>query len=217
MNGIHDMGGMQDMGAICREINELVFHHAWEGRAYAMAEAALATGKLRLRAQPGWENLGPREYLRMSYYELWFASLKERLVFSDLVSRAEIESGRTALGSVKLSLARSPQEAVAHTLRTPKRRTESILAKFREGQQVRTRKLNPVTHTRLPRYARGRTGTIHRDHGVFAFADTAAYSLGDNPQHLYSVRFTARELWGDQAAPQDAVYLDLYDDYLEPA
>jgi hypothetical protein len=77
--------------------------------------------------------------------------------------------------------------------------------------------LNPVTHTRLPRYAWGRAGTIHRDHGVFAFMDTNAYGLGDKPQHLYSVRFSARELWGEQAAPQDAVYLDLYDDYLEPA
>jgi nitrile hydratase len=69
----------------------------------------------------------------------------------------------------------------------------------------------------LPRYARGKAGTIALDHGAFVFADTSAYSLGDKPQHLYSVRFSARELWGEQAAPQDAVYLDLYDDYLEPA
>jgi len=73
-----------------------------------------------------------------------------------------------------------------------------------------------VTHTRLPRYARGRYGTVERDHGVFVFADTSAYSKGDKPQHLYSVRFSARELWGDQAAAHDAVHLDLYDDYLEP-
>jgi hypothetical protein len=46
---------------------------------------------------------------------------------------------------------------------------------------------------------------------------TVAYSLSEKPQHVYSVRFSARELWGEQAAPQDAVYLDLYDDYLEPA
>jgi hypothetical protein len=31
------------------------------------------------------------------------------------------------------------------------------------------------------------------------------------------VRFDARELWGEQARPQDAVYLDMWDDYLEPA
>ena len=82
---------------------------------------------------------------------------------------------------------------------------------------MRARNINPVTHTRLPRYARGKPGTIERDHGVWVFADTVAYSLGEKPQHLYSVRFSARELWGEEAAPQDAVYLDLYDDYLEPA
>jgi nitrile hydratase subunit beta len=94
---------------------------------------------------------------------------------------------------------------------------ESVTAQFHTGQLVRARNINPVTHTRLPRYARGKAGTINRDHGVFAFMDTNAYGLGDKPQHLYSVRFLARELWGEQAAPQDAVYLDLYDDYLEPA
>jgi nitrile hydratase len=47
--------------------------------------------------------------------------------------------------------------------------------------------------------------------------DTSAYSAGENPQHVYSVRFAARELWGHEAAPHDAVYLDLFEDYLEPA
>jgi hypothetical protein len=36
-------------------------------------------------------------------------------------------------------------------------------------------------------------------------------------QHIYSVRFAARELWGEQGASQDSVYIDIWDDYLEPA
>ena len=82
---------------------------------------------------------------------------------------------------------------------------------------VRTRNINPVGHTRLPRYARAKSGVIDRDHGIFVFPDTAAHDLGEKPQHVYSVRFAARELWGDQAKPQDSVYLDLWDDYLERA
>jgi nitrile hydratase len=82
---------------------------------------------------------------------------------------------------------------------------------------VRARNINPTGHTRLPRYARGKAGAIVRDHGVFVFADTNAHFLGEKPQHVYSVRFTARELWGEQASPRDAVYLDLFDDYLEHA
>ena len=89
--------------------------------------------------------------------------------------------------------------------------------KFGVGQSVRARNINPPTHTRLPRYARGKIGTIERDYGVFVFPDTNAYFLGEKPQHLYSVRFSARELWGEQAKPQDAVYINMWDDYLEPA
>jgi len=46
------------------------------------------------------------------------------------------------------------------------------------------------------------------------FPDTNAHYLGEKPQTFYSVRFAARELWGQQAAPQDSIYLDLWDDYL---
>jgi nitrile hydratase subunit beta len=216
MNGIHDMGGMQDMGPIKYEKNEPVFHATWEGRVYAMSAAVTATKKLRLGLRPPMENLSAAEYLRMSYYELWLTSLTERLIASDLVTRAELESGRAAPGSTKAALAVSPADAVAAIFRVPARRKEAVVPRFQAGQPVRARNINPVTHTRLPRYARGRAGTIHRDHGVFAFMETSAYGLGDKPQHLYSVRFSARELWGEQAPPQDSVYVDLYDDYLEP-
>jgi nitrile hydratase len=77
--------------------------------------------------------------------------------------------------------------------------------------------MNPVGHTRLPRYVRAKSGTIDSIHGVFVFPDTNAHFKGENPQYLYSVRFTARELWGEQTAPQDCVYVDLWDDYLEAA
>ena len=99
---------------------------------------------------------------------------------------------------------------------TPFNRDAPSVARFTAGQPVRARNMNPVTHTRLPRYARGKSGTVVRDHGVFVFPDTSAVFLGENPQHLYSARFSARELWGHQAAPQDTVYIDLWDAYLEP-
>ena len=88
---------------------------------------------------------------------------------------------------------------------------------FKVGQRVRARNINPVGHTRLPRYARGKMGTIERDHGVFVFPNTNADFQGEKPQHVYSVRFAARELWGEQAAPKDSVYVNLWDDHLEPA
>jgi nitrile hydratase len=92
-----------------------------------------------------------------------------------------------------------------------------VPARFRPGDAVVTRNDHPVGHTRLPRYARGRRGVIDRDHGVFIFPDAAAAGLGKVPRRLYGVRFGAQELWGPAASPRESVYIDLFDDYLEPA
>lgn len=89
--------------------------------------------------------------------------------------------------------------------------------RFKAGEVIRARNINPLGHTRLPRYMRGKRGVIQVNHGGFAFADTRAHGLGDHPQHLYNVRFEARELWGDAVSPRDAVYADLWESYIEPA
>jgi nitrile hydratase len=89
--------------------------------------------------------------------------------------------------------------------------------RFAIGERVRAKKINPTGHTRLPRYVRGNFGVVDRIHGAHVFPDTNAHFRGENPQHLYSVRFSARELWGEGAAARDAVYIDLWEDYLEPA
>ena len=80
-----------------------------------------------------------------------------------------------------------------------------------------TRLIQPVGHTRLPRYARGRLGVVTRDYGVWVLPDSSGNGLGPNPQHCYCVRFVARELWGDAASPGDSVHVDLWDDHLVPA
>jgi nitrile hydratase len=94
---------------------------------------------------------------------------------------------------------------------------EDVPPRFRPGARVRARNIHPAGHTRLPRYARGREGVIERDYGVFLFPDAFAHGEGKKPQHLYNVRFAARELWGPGAGARDSVYLDLWDDYLDPA
>ncbi len=112
-----------------------------------------------------------------------------------------------------------PREMVASAIRTgaSARAEVAAPARFEAGDAVIARNLNPVGHTRLPRYIRGKRGVIQRNHGGFVFADTRAHELGDHPQYVYSVRFEARELWGSEAPPNDAVYLDLWESYMEPA
>jgi nitrile hydratase len=152
----------------------------------------------------------------MSYYEKWVAGLVELLVKSGLVTSAEVESGKPVLDSPKATPALIASAVPAMVAQgRPANREIRVEARFRVGQRVRTRNIHPTGHTRLPRYARGKLGTIHRDHGVHVFPDTNAHSLGEKPQHLYSVRFAARELWGEEASSRDVIHLDMWDDYLE--
>lgn len=110
-----------------------------------------------------------------------------------------------------------PLEMVGPLLSTgaSARVADAVPSRFKAGDSVLARNINPVGHTRLPRYVRGKRGSIHADHGVFSFPDTTAHGLGHKAQHLYSVRFDARELWGEQASARDTVYIDLFDDYID--
>jgi nitrile hydratase subunit beta len=219
MNGVHDMGGMQDMGAIEYEKNEPVFHARWEARMRALSQAMWVWPQLNIDASRYQiEMIPPVEYLRNSYYENWFAGLTGLIVKRGLVTSAEIESGMPAAGSPKATPRLTPAGVLPMLSRgIVGTRDVQVAPQFKVSQRVRARNINPTGHTRLPRYARGKMGAIVRDHGVFVFPDTNAEFQGDKPQHVYSVRFAARELWGEQASSRDTVYLDLWDDYLEPA
>jgi nitrile hydratase beta subunit len=218
MNGVHDMGGMQGMGPIRYEKNEPVFHARWEARVYALNRALGAWRKWNLDAwRHDIETLPPADYLRMSYYEKWFAALEKRVVKYAMVTKEELESGKAAAGSVKATPVFTPEMARNSGRGIPSAKDPSIAPLFQPGQRVRARNINPAGHTRLPRYARGKIGQIDRDHGVYGFPDTNARYLGEKRQHVYSVRFAARELWGESAPARDSVYIDMWDDYLERA
>jgi nitrile hydratase subunit beta len=219
MNGVHDMGGQQDMGPVEYEKNEPVFHAPWEARVYALTRAMGAWRKWNLDAsRHAIERLLPVDYLRMSYYERWARRLEEQVVQYGLVTKEEMESGSAAPGSTKatpaLSLATSSRWL---TRGIASSQDPNVRPLFKVRQRVRARNIHPTGHTRLPRYARGKTGVIVRDHGVYVFPDTNAHFQGEKRQHVYSVRFTARELWGQDASPRDSIHLDMWDDYLERA
>jgi nitrile hydratase len=220
MNGVHDMGGMQDMGPIRTEKNEPVFHEAWEGRVYAMSTALGRWGKWNIDAsRHGIELIPPADYLRMSYYERWLMRTTNLLVSRGLLTEPELDSGKASPGSPRLTPALTAADVpgVAGRRGRYMRADTNVKARFRVGQRVVARNMNPTCHTRLPRYARAKHGVIVRHHGIFVFPDTNAHFQGEQPQHLYSVRFTARELWGDAASSRDSVHLDLWDSYLEHA
>lgn len=88
-----------------------------------------------------------------------------------------------------------------------------MVERFRAGQLVRTRGADPAHHTRLPRYARGKLGTIVEPEGTHPRPDEHSRGIDVPPEPVYAVRFSASELW---AAGDHAVVLDLWESYLEP-
>ena len=218
MNGAQDMGGAMGFGAVQPEANEPVFHADWERRAFALTVAAGFTGQWNIdMARSARESLPPARYLASSYYEIWFDGLERLLVDRGLVTPAELQAGR-AQGPAKPGVrALSAADTPAVLARgSPSERPASAPARFALGDAVRTRVMHPTHHTRLPRYVRGKRGTVVAVHGAHVFPDTNAHALGEQPQWLYTVRFDAGELWGPDSTA-GSVCVDCWEPYLEPS
>lgn len=86
--------------------------------------------------------------------------------------------------------------------------------RFGPGDRVQASRVDPPHHTRLPRYARGAVGTVVARQGRHALPDDRARSLPAEPEPVYAVRFTARELFGEG---DHTVTVDLWESYLRPA
>jgi nitrile hydratase beta subunit len=219
MNGIHDMGGMHGFGPIEPEANEPVFHEPWEARMFGLRRAMTSPpGSTIDRFRFLRESMPPAAYLTWSYYEHWYYSTVRSLLEAGFLTMAELRSGHAAADRVRRKDAMRASD-VARAGKTGGIFTRPLEAapRFSVGDSVVTRNLQPTGHTRLPRYARGRRGSIHSHHGGHVLADASARGEGERPEHLYTVKFAARELWGEQAAANDKVFLDLWESYLEPA
>ncbi len=213
------MGGMHGFGAVRPEACEPVFHAPWEGRVFALYIAMgvwdgwnIDSGRHHLECLP------PVDYLRLSYYERWLASLEGLGLAKGLFRADELAAGRGDPAAPPVGVRPLVAAAVPHAVArgAPTVRDAQVAPCFAVGARVRARNLHPVGHTRLPRYVRGRVGTIVHDHGAHVFPDAHAHGFGERPQRLYTVRFAARELWGAEANAADSVALDLWDPYLDP-
>jgi nitrile hydratase beta subunit len=217
-NSIHDMGGMHGFGRVEPERDEPVFHARWEGRVLALQRAM---GYTRLWTIDGGraslEALPPLVYLASSYYERWLRGLENRLVQHGLVGADEIAAGRSLRPGVRLNRKLTAADVAGTLNRGDYARPAPAPARFKPGDPVRARNLNPATHTRLPRYVRGKLGTVEAVRGCHVFPDTAATGAGENPQWLYTVVFSGRELWGEEADPTVSVSVEAFEPYLTPA
>jgi nitrile hydratase beta subunit len=214
---VHDMGGRAEFFGPLPPIDpdEKAFPHEWEGKAFALALLANRVSGANLHAfRHAIERVPEPEYLS-GYYERWLASAEILLLDSGILAPGAVESRARQLSGADVEVPSAPEP---HKPDMPAggggnlRSVEQPPA-FAVGDAVRTRAEMRSPHTRLPSYARGKTGTVTALRPGHVFPDTAAYFIGEHPQHVYAVEFSSRELWGDEAEPA-TVTLDCFESYL---
>lgn len=220
MNSIHDLGGMSGMGPLPFEENEPVFHSDWERKVFGVNMVMIMTGLyVADEERYAMEQIPAARWLNTSYYTKWIDGFEQILMSKGIATLEELRTGKatTVLPHWAADLRPVEPDAIGGIAKTnfPVTGDAGTEPKFKVGDKVRARNMHPKTHTRLPRYLRGRVGTIESQPDAFKFADDLAERAGSNPKHVYNIRFEAEELWGPQAGPRDAVYIDLYEPYLE--
>jgi len=222
------MGGMQGAGPIAPESDEPVFHAQWEKDVFAIEVAASGQGLYNgAEFRHAIERMNWRHYLESSYYEHWLTAIETLLCEKGIIDTEELEARVKQVKEHPEAMANFPAsngpsqlagrlEKIVREGGSSKRET-SQAPRFKPGDKIAVRNIHPSGHTRLPRYIRGKRGAIERVHGVFILPDTNAHGRGKNPEPVYTVRFDAREVWGEQAAVRDSLYVDLWESYLEPA
>ncbi len=221
MSRVHDMGGRLGDGAIPDKDDAVVFHQAWHARALALTLASGALGAWNIDiSRHARERLSPGDYTRFSYYEKWMAALANLLVERGLLTPEELAGKGDPAPLSPQALREKAVSAMMHKV-VPYSRDIAEKPAFKVGDVVRTLDHSPAKipngHTRLPRYAMGKTGTVRLCHGAHVFPDSHAHDLGEAPAPLYAVEFSAKALWGGEQPDGDSMVLDLWQPYLVPA
>jgi nitrile hydratase beta subunit len=210
-----DLGGRTGFGPVLPEDEDVRFHAAWEPAVLGLVLAMGATGSWNLDMSRSARETLP-EYLRLSYYQIWLAALEKLMLERGQLHPDELAAGHMLHPPAPVArVLRQDQVQAALASGSPTARPLPQGPRFQPGDRVRTRAQPVPHHTRLPGYARGKTGTIEKVHGGHVFADAHAQGLGEDPQHLYTVVFDAAELWGPGAAPGLRVSIDAWQPYLE--
>ncbi|MFT4263667.1 MAG: nitrile hydratase subunit beta [Nocardioides sp.] len=225
MNGVFDLAGTDGLGPVVVPDDEPVFRAEWEKAVFPMFAMCFRAGFFGVdQFRHGIELIDPAVYLKSPYYEHWVHTVEH---FGETLGKLDMaELDRRTRHYLENPDAPLPEhaddpellafvEAVVPAGASAKRETEKV-ARFAVGDVVRVDRSAPRGHTRRARYIRGAVGEITHHHGSFIYPDTAGNGLGENPEHVYTVRFTNAELWGaDHAEPNGAVYVDVWDPYIE--
>ncbi|MEX0791049.1 MAG: nitrile hydratase subunit beta [Actinomycetota bacterium] len=218
METIADMGGMQGFGTV--ELSDPFdppFHEEWERRAFAMALLSMRVSGTNLDTfREALARQHPLDYLEDGYYGRWLNCAINMLTDSAIIAPGAVEARARKMQGDDVEEPPVPEPNKPDYKPTAAGSIRQIddPPKFKVGDRVRARLEHPLTHTRLARYVRGRSGTVRALHPAQVLPDTNAHFKGENAQHVYNVVFDSRELWGPDAE-DFTVNFDLYESYLE--
>lgn len=227
MDGIHDLGGMDGLGSIKLEEDEPFFHEKWEEVVFGLLPTMMAQGMFNIdEFRHAIERMDPVGYLDSSYYEHWLTALETLLVEKGVISESELRERLKEVHSVQdpetvvperedPELTGSLLELVENGAST---KCDPVKPVFEPGDTVTVRNIHPGGHTRCPQYVRRIHGEIAEVRGTFVFPDAHAHGEGEKPEPVYSVKFDGKDLWDEEyAEPNESLYIDLWESYLEPA
>ncbi len=217
MDGVHDLGGCEGFGPIAVTHEDPAFPEDWEGRMYALSQNVGGADWSIDWFRHMVELLPPQAYLTIPYFEKWCLTALSGMVNSGVFTVEEVLAGSSAKEPAEVPEAHSVEDVLVAVKAkcTDFSRPVADAPRFAPGDPVRTAKHGHAGHTRLPGYARDRVGEVLTSHGAHVLPD-AMWRGVEEAKPLYTVRFTAQELWGPDASAADTVMIDLWEPYLEP-
>lgn len=221
MSYIADLGGTRGHGLVNPKEHDTVFTDDWGLKVCTINMAIWFGGAWSAdETRHSMERMDPAHYLSSSYWEHWLHFMEELLVKKGVVTQQELDCGKLLTSGVGSTLiSKVPPERCWPAFREggSTHMPLDTQQRFAVGDTIRCININPAGHSRLPRYARGRVGTVVAYRGSFDAPETRAEGIMGHPQHCYGVRIEGTELWGVDGGRKDAVYLDLWESYMEPA
>jgi nitrile hydratase beta subunit len=215
VNGPQDMGGMMGFGPVRPEVNEPVFHEDWERHVLGLTLAMDACGLWNIDILRHTRECFPAEvYWSVPYYDLRIEAHIKVMLARGLITEAEILAGHMQVPPKPVKAVLKAEKVGPLLAKgSPYIRATEAKPLFKIGDRVKVRNLHPEGHTRLPGYLRGKTGEVVMYHKAHVFPDSNSQGAGENPQHLYAVRFKARDVFGVNT--NDDLQADLFEPYLE--
>ncbi len=217
MDGIHDLGGKQGFGPVAVDSEYHRMDDPIDAFGWTMNQTLRAPGL----SIDWWRHIReltpPVDYLTRPYFDQWVMTQLIAMLDTGVLTLEEV------LTHQPIPLAEPvPAMSVADVLaanRAAGKRFDTPIAaapRWEIGSSVLMRNASFSGHSRLPNYVLGKAGVITAQHGAHWFPDACAHG-DERAEHLYTVEFTAAELWPQDAVENNLIYLDLWECYFVDA